>query len=527
MENFNSILSILLPGLVKYENVVNKIYTIVSEILKQYNNNNYIEYNNNKLIILDKLESFQKPIQGDINVILNILQDIYNVKNLINTNFGIVTIKSILHTVKNEFSETKTNTIDKKILEVTNIFSNIVTCENVFINKLIYLFIEYFDKNNKYIDSLISDKLVLCEYINKLIIGIINFYKYNPEYIERNKQVIEFLYNSIYDSIYKTTKIKTITHDIWYIPNLSNYKNGVIYKLENLLIARTPALHIVNGISNDIVTQFNTILIAPVVESKYKIIKNYNNIYFKNYLREAFMNTGNITTTMSGSNESVRQDNIKFADTSLIIKRYIEWKETNESILSPSSLMQILSKNFNKQLENKKIESFSDFTNLIYGENSSNSSHVIKQIIYNTYIIQSFSEFYFESVNKLVAAQFVSSHTNILFDNQVACDNNFMKEAYISNLINIKSSTQALQKKILDAVNTTFKSDIFNILKYYPNSHNNKITDAWLTLFKSIIKSIVDPDKNIKSKFIEKINILIPKANLKHFIMKNPKVILN
>ena len=511
MENFNSILSILLPGLVKYENVVNKIYTIVNEILKQYNNNKYLEYNNNKQIILDKLESFQKPIQGDINFILHILQDIHNVKNLINTNFGIVTIKSILHTIKNEFSETKTNTIDKKILEVTNIFNNIETCENVFINKLIHLFIEYFDKNNKYIDSIISDKLVLCEYINKLIIGIINFYKYNPEYIERNKQVIEFLYNSIYDLIYKTTKIKTITHDIWYIPNLSNYKNRIIYKLENLLIARTPALHIVNGISNDIVTQFNTILIAPNVESKYKIIKNYNNIYFKNYLRDAFINTDNTI-------ESVRQDNIKFADTSLIIKRYIEWKETNESVLSPSSLIQILTKNFNKQLD-KKIESFSDFTNLICGD--------MKQNIYNTYIIQSFSEFYFESVNKLVAAQFVSSHTNILFDNQVACDNNFMKEAFISNLINIKSSTKVLQKKILDAVNTTFKSDILNILKYYPNSHNNKITDAWLTLFKSIIKSIVDPDKNIKSKFVEKINILIPKANLKHFIMKNPKVILN
>ena len=100
-----------------------------------------------------------------------------------------------------------------------------------------------------------------------------------------------------------------------------------------------------------------------------------------------------------------------------------------------------------------------------------------------------------------------------------------MKEAFISNLINIKMSAKTLQKKIIDAVNTTFKSDIYNILTYHKRIET--INDAWLTLFKSIIKSIIDPDKNIKSRFIEKINIVIPKSRLKHFIMRNPGVILN
>ena len=530
MKNFNSILSILLPGLVKYENVVNKIYSIIDVTLKQYNNNKHIEYNRNNVIILDKIQLIQKISQDsesiittqsvdtlhsgpsqDSESIINILdklQDIYDLKNLININFGIVTLKPVLHIIKNEFSETKTNTIDKKILEATNILNSIILCENAFINELVNIFIEYFNINKIYIEALLDKTEKYRDgYIKKIIIGIINVHKYNPEYIDKNKQAIEFLYKSIYLFVYnkthKSNNIDVHHKDIWYIPNKLVRENGVIYKLENLLTPQTPALHIVNGISNNIVTKFNTIAIAPVTESKYKIIKNYDNIYIKNYLREEFMNTGNI----------------KFTDTKTIIERYIEWKDSLDSDNIPSILIQILAKNFNKQIV-QKIGSFSDFLNLI-----SCFTPKMSKITYNTYLIQSFSEFYFESINRFVAAQFLSGHTNALFDNQVACDNNFMKEAFISNLINIKMSAKTLQKKIIDAVNTTFKSDIYNILTYHKRIET--INDAWLTLFKSIIKSIIDPDKNIKSRFIEKINIVIPKARLKHFIMRNPGVILN
>ena len=513
MKNFNSILSILLPGLVKYNNVVNKIYTNVDTTLKNYAGNKHIEYNNNSLVILDKLKQIEKyqetyqekpPNTDEIETILHMLNDIYDIKNLININFEIVTLKFILHTIKNEFSETKTNTIDKKILESTNVLNNISNCEYSFINELVYLFVDYFDKNNKYIDSILTyQHSGINGYINNIIIGIISFYKYNKEYYDRNNKVVDFLYKSIYKSICSKTNTCSRDYDIWYIPNKLSRENGVIYKLKNLLTAQIPALHVVNGISNNIVTQFNTIVITPTTESKYKIIKNYSNIYFRNYLRDELMNTGNI----------------KFKDIELVIKKYSEWvKETSDNTLLQNTLIQILAKNFNDLLP-EKIQSFSEFTILISGFDSSKSN--ILTMVYNTYIIQSFSDFYLESINRLIASQFVSGHTNALFDNQVACDNNFMKEAYISNLINIKTSAMSLQKKILDAVNTKFKSEIYSILSY---NHKNS-RDALLTLFKSIIKSIIDPGKNVKSKFIEKLNILIPKTSLKHFIMKNPSTV--
>ena len=147
MKNFNSILSILLPGLVKYNNVVNKIYTNVDTTLKNYAGNKHIEYNNNSLVILDKLKQIEKyqetyqeksPSADEIETILHMLNDIYDIKNLININFEIVTLKFILHTIKNEFSETKTNVIDKKILESTNVLNNISNCEYSFINELVY-----------------------------------------------------------------------------------------------------------------------------------------------------------------------------------------------------------------------------------------------------------------------------------------------------------------------------------------------------------------------------------------------------
>lgn len=532
MKNFNSILSIILPGLVKYENVVNKIYIIVDATLKQYNNNEHMKYNKNNLIILDKLKYIEniisKPHEDTESIIyiLSILNDIYTIKNLIHRNFDIVTLKSILHTIKNEFSETKTTNIDKKILTATNVMNSINISEYEFINEFMYLFIKYFNEHNIYIDSLLVSELKEYnnEYLNKVIIGIISFYKYNPEYIDRNKQIAKLLYTSIYDSILSDI---IISDDVWYIPLKSlNNANSVIYKLENLLIPIVPALHVVNGISNTIVTQFNTIIITPsinVIDSKYKIMKDYKNIYMKNYLREKLMNTMNI----------------KFPDILGITKKYEEWKEDNEdNILLPTVLMQILVKNFNKLLQPHvdssgkilqiEIKSFSDFANLISGIDKPNKqSNSPNMMVYNTYIVQSFSDFYFENVSKLISIQFTSGHTNSLFDDQASCDENFMKEAYISNLINIKASATTLQKKIIDAVNTIFKSEVYSILSY-KNSNSNigyNNTDAWLTLFKTIIKSIIDPGKNIKSKFVEKNNILIPKATLKHFIMKNSSII--
>ena len=530
MKNFNSILSIILPGLVKYENVVNKIYINVDATLKQYNNNEHTKYNKNNLIILDKLKYIEDIISQpredteSIIYILRVLNDIYMIKNLIHANFDIVTLQSILHTIKNEFSETKTVNIDKKILTATNVMNSINISEYAFINEFVYLFIKYFNEHNIYIDSLLVSELSEYnnEYLNKVIIGIINFYKYNPEYIDRNKQITRLLYKSIYDSILSDN---IISDDIWYIPiKCSSNANEVIYKLENLLIPIIPALHVVNGISNNIVTRFNTIIITPPLgaDSKYKIMRDYKNIYMKNYLREKLMNTMNI----------------KFPDIIGITKKYDEWKEDNEdNILLPTVLTQILAKNFSKLLQDTsrpgdmlQIKSFSDFSNLISGIDTSNTTGArgpiepIRQnnmMVYNTYIVQSFSDFYFENVSRLISTQFTSGHTNSLFDDQASCDENFMKEAYISNLINIKASAMTLQKKIIDAVNTTFKSEVYSILSY----KNSRTNDAWLTLFKTIIKSIIDPGKNIKSKFVEKNNILIPKASLKHFIMKNSSIV--
>jgi len=492
MKNFNSILSILLSELVKYENEVNKIYIIVDETLKNYSNIKHKEYNANKLIIANKLNQIREnPNEYDIKLIITTLSDIYNIKQLICTNFEIVTIKKVLHIIKNAYSETKTNRIDKKILTTTNILNNLTKCEYVFVNSLVQLFIDYYNETNTYI--IISDFILsgLTGYINQIIIGIINFYKYDPEYIERNKQITTLLYNSIYTSAGFSDKI----YDIWYISN--DTSSGVVYKLENLLLAETPALHSVNGISNAIVNKFDTIVITPTIkQTKYKIMKDYGGIYIRNTLREELMNT----------------ENIKFADPKLLIENYLEWKENTDIV--PNILVQILANNFNKILEQSKIKSFQEFVNLIGCTSNTQSRSDVTN--YNSYIIQSFSEFYFENINKLIATQFVSTHTTALFDNQTASDNNFMKEAYISNLTNIKASAITLQKKILEAATNTFKSEIYVILKY-----NSNRSDAWLSLFKTIIKTIVDPGKNVKSKFIEKINVLIPRATFKYYIMKN------
>jgi hypothetical protein len=566
MKNFNSILSILLPELVKYENVVNKIYIIVDETLKQYSNIKHNTYNSNKLLITNKLSQLQELIgttnpsdasthSSDIplDTVLSAIYDIYNTNKLIGSNFEIVTLKPVLHTIKNVFSETRTVRVDKKILAATNAINNIAKCEHLFVNALIKLFIEYFIATDTYIDILLDNKSESDDelarsgdvippdgpnkseparrgdvippdgpnkseparrgdngparrgdgYMNQVIIGIINLYKYNPEFTERNKKITKLLYKSVYDSAGFTGISDQI--DIWYDSTALNQKTGVIYKLENLVTPRTPALHTVNGISNDIVNQFNTIVITPSSEvSKYKIIRDYSNIYVKNYLREALMDT----------------ENIKFADTELLIKNYLEWKETTD--IEPNILIQILARNFNKLLEQYKIGTFYDFVNLI-GCVVTPVKGATVSMDYNNYIIQSFSEFYFESIARTIATQFVSSHTNALFDDQMSSDNNFMKEAYISNLVNIKSSATSLQKKIMDAANNKFKSEAYIILKY----NNDRSSEAWLTLFKTIVKSIVDPGKNVKSKFVEKMNVLIPKAGLKHYIMKNPNQFSN
>ena len=538
MKNFNSILSILLPELVKYENTVHKIYIVVDETLKQHSNLKYNTYNSNKLLITDKLTQLQQEIQ-DIYLIISAIDNIYNVKQLIDSNFEIVTTKPVLHTIKNQYSETKTTRIDKKILTATNVINNIAKCEHIFINELVQLFIEYFQSTGTYINNLLldipthesqphesqtnesheSDGLSrgreghsegrhMSGYMNKIIIGIISLYKYDPEYSERNKQITQSLYTSIYDSA-GFTDISNYT-DVWYDSSLQRAdasngtvlrkQNGVIYKLNNLLTPQIPALHNVNGISDSIVAQFNTIVITPNSEvSKYKIIRNYDNIYVRNYLRELLMNT----------------ENIKFTNMEMFDKNYTEWKETME--MEPNILIQILTKNFGKLLEQSKIETLHDFVNLAGCVLPSKPGGVTVSMDYKNYIVQSFSEFYFENVTRLVAAQFVSSHTNTLFDDQVSSGRNFMKEAYISNLINIKTSATTLRKKIVDAANNTYRSEVYIILKY-----NNKNSDAWLTLFKTMIKSIIDPGKNVKSKFVEKMNVLIPKAGLKHFIMKNP-----
>ena len=540
MKNFNSILSILLPELVKYENTVHKIYIVVDETLKQHSNLKYNTYNSNKLLITDKLTQLQQEIQ-DIYLIISAIDNIYNVKQLIDSNFEIVTTKPVLHTIKNQYSETKTTRIDKKILTATNVINNIAKCEHIFINELVQLFIEYFQSTGTYINNLLldipthesrqsdeseshksqeshesdeSDGLSRRReghssgYMNKIIIGIISLYKYDPEYSERNKQITQSLYTSIYDSA-GFTDISNYT-DVWYDSSLPRAdasngavlrkQNGVVYKLDNLLTPQIPALHNVNGISDSIVAQFNTIVITPNSEvSKYKIIRNYDNIYVRNYLRESLMNTGNI----------------KFTNMEMFDKNYTEWKETME--MEPNILIQILTKNFGKLLEQSKIETLHDFVNLAGCVLPSKPGGVTVSMDYKNYIVQSFSEFYFENVTRLVAAQFVSSHTNALFDDQVSSGNNFMKEAYISNLINIKTSATTLRKKIVDAANNTYRSEVYIILKY-----NNKNSDAWLTLFKTMIKSIIDPGKNVKSKFVEKMNVLIPKPGLKHFIMKNP-----
>jgi hypothetical protein len=520
MKNFNSILSILLPELVKYENVVNKIYIIVDETLKQYSNIKHNTYNSNKLLITNKLSQLQELIGTSdpsdvstrsndipIDTVLSAIYDIYNTNKLIGANFEIVTLKPVLHTIKNVFSETRTVRVDKKILAATNAINNIAKCEHLFVNALIKLFIEYFIATDTYIDILLDNKSEPARrgdgYMNQVIIGIINLYKYNPEFTERNKKITKLLYKSVYDSAGFTGISDQI--DIWYDSTALNQKTGVIYKLENLVTPRTPALHTVNGISNDIVNQFNTIVITPSSEvSKYKIIRDYSNIYVKNYLREALMDT----------------ENIKFADTELLIKNYLEWKETTD--IEPNILIQILARNFNKLLEQYKIGTFYDFVNLI-GCVVTPVKGATVSMDYNNYIIQSFSEFYFESIARTIATQFVSSHTNALFDDQMSSDNNFMKEAYISNLVNIKSSATSLQKKIIDAANNKFKSEAYIILKY----NNDRSSEAWLTLFKTIVKSIVDPGKNVKSKFVEKMNVLIPKAGLKHYIMKNPNQFSN
>jgi len=567
MKNFNSILSILLPELVKYENTVHKIYIVVDETLKQHSNLKYNTYNSNKLLITDKLTQLQQEIQ-DIYLIISAIDNIYNVKQLIDSNFEIVTTKPVLHTIKNQYSETKTTRIDKKILTATNVINNIAKCEHMFINELVQLFIEYFQSTGTYINNLLLDiptheskpheshesdglsrssiydadrsdpggksdlnrspgdrsgeqrdpggskgreghsEVYSSGYMNKIIIGIISLYKYDPEYSERNKQITQSLYTSIYDSA-GFTDIANYT-DVWYDSSLQRTdassgavlrkQNGVIYKLNNLLTPQIPALHNVNGISDSIVAQFNTIVITPNSEvSKYKIIRNYDNIYVRNYLRESLMNT----------------ENIKFTNMEMFDKNYTEWKETME--MEPNILIQILTKNFGKLLEQSKIETLHDFVNLAGCVLPSKPGGVTVSMDYKNYIVQSFSEFYFENVTRLVAAQFVSSHTNTLFDDQVSSGNNFMKEAYISNLINIKTSATTLRKKIVDAANNTYRSEVYIILKY-----NNKNSDAWLTLFKTMIKSIIDPGKNVKSKFVEKMNVLIPKAGLKHFIMKNP-----
>ena len=499
MKNFNSILSILLSDLVKYENEVNKIFIIVDDTLKNYSNIKHKEYNANKLIIADKLTQIQgKPDEYDINSIISALSDIYNIKQLICTNFEIVTIKQVLHIIKNAYSETKTNRIDKKILTTTNILNNLMKCEYVFVNSLVQLFVDYFNETNTYI--VISDFILygLTGYINKIIIGIINFYKYDSEYTERNKQITQLLYNSVYKSAGFGDKTDN-SDDIWYVS--SDKPNGVVYKLENLLTAETPALHNVNGLSDLIVNKLNTIVITPIPQTKYKIMKNYSDIYVRNYLREELMNT----------------ENIKFADPTLLMETYTEWKVNTDIV--PNILIQNLANNFNKILEQSKIVTFQDFVNLI-GCIEPIQKDNIKVTNYNSYIFQSFSEFYSENINKLIATQFVSTHTNALFDDQTASDNNFMKEAYISNLSNIKASSMILQKKIIEAATNIYKSEIYVILKY-----NSNRSDAWLSLFKTIIKTIVDPGKNVKSKFVEKINVLIPSASFKYYVMKNPNTL--
>ena len=250
-----------------------------------------------------------------------------------------------------------------------------------------------------------------------------------------------------------------------------------------------------------IVNKLNTIVITPMPQTKYKIMKNYSDIYVRNYLREELMNT----------------ENIKFADPTLLMATYTEWKENTDIV--PNILIQILANNFNKILEQSKIVTFQDFVNLI-GCIEPIQKDNIKVTNYNSYIFQSFSEFYSENINKLIATQFVSTHTNALFDDQTASDNNFMKEAYITNLSNIKASSMILQKKIIEAATNIYKSEIYVILKY-----NSNRSDAWLSLFKTIIKTIVDPGKNVKSKFVEKINVLIPSASFKYYVMKNPNTL--
>ena len=56
-------------------------------------------------------------------------------------------------------------------------------------------------------------------------------------------------------------------------------------------------------------------------------------------------------------------ENIKFADPTLLMATYTEWKENTDIV--PNILIQILANNFNKILEQSKIVTFQDFVNLI------------------------------------------------------------------------------------------------------------------------------------------------------------------
>ena len=503
MKNFNYQTNLFKVILNKYYTAIIHQYDKIKDYILRSNPSLNNEYNKNINLVSKWLNNQIDPnITIPLIDILKELNNISSIRHKLNINASIVTKKVFLDKLVEGVSETGTLQLNKLTQCIFDIADQIVNDEQIFINSVSTIIM---DSAGKDISTFITTlkKMVtdwdISNYLMDVIIKVLYNFKSQGLEVSDIKEFVKILYKNII-GIDVSKPVQKFKYNNMIGTN--TFKNDVKYSLHNLTeVGKGGRMLLSSGLNWNIIDRLKTIEIVPKVP--------------KVYLLDMGLSAEIIQQTNDLKNVALSGYNIRFNDPKELLDKYTSWKETDE-ILDSSMLIRMINSEFYKVLLISDPKSPSDFGNLVGGVDNS----VATVDIFTSYIAKAISLIFAEGLNKQIIFQNVSSFSNTLFSNNKTLDINYMQETHLSNLINIRSSALSFQRKIINELheNTVTIKRIFKDIRH--GDSTNKLKIQLMSLFKSMVQKIVDPPKSTKSKFIEKVDSLFPKSNLKIYTLK-------
>lgn len=513
MKNFNYQTNLFKVVLDKYYVSINNQYNEIKEYISRSNPSLNIQYNQNMVIVSNWLKHKSDP--NDTIPLINILKElntISEVKQKLTINATIVTKKMFLDKLSEGVSETKGSQLDKLSQRIFNNADQIIKDEQIFIDNISAIIININNGDNddgdvaayiSLIKSLITD-LDISVYLMNVIINVLYKYKCQESDIATPiNEFIKLLYKKVVsnDTAVKTWarfKYNNMVNDT----PTSSSKNDIKYSLDNLIdAAKGGRMSMSSGLNWNIINRLKTIEIVPKIPKVYLLDMGIS---------------AEITQQINDlKNVALDGYNVRLDEPKELLDKYTDWKETDE-IIDPSKLIRVINSEFYKVLSVSDPKSVSDFGNLVCGVDNT----VATVDIFTSYMAKAISLIFAEGLTKQIIFQNVSSFSNTLFANSKTLAINYMQETHISNLVNIRSSALSFQRKIVNELreNTVALKRLFKDARH--SNKKGKLKIQLMSLFKAMVQKIADPPKSTKSKFVEKVNGLFPKSNLKTYTLK-------